>query len=130
MTDAIVETTAGPIRGELVDGVHVFKGVPYGGPTGGLGRWRPPTPPTPWTEVRETTSFGPSCPQPSARPDGWAPEAFESEDCLVLNVWSAGLDGDRPTGDGVVPRRRVRHRQRVVGRSTRARTWPAAAMPW
>ncbi len=93
MTEASVETTAGPIRGEVVDGVHVFKGVPYGAPTGGLGRWRPPEPPTPWTEVRETTSFGPSCPQPSARPAGWAAEAVESEDCLVLNVWTAGLDG-------------------------------------
>ena len=94
MTEARVETTAGPIRGELVDGVHVFKGVPYGAPTGGMGRWRPPTPPMPWTELRDATSFGPSCPQPSARPPGWAPEAVESEDCLVLNVWTAGLDGD------------------------------------
>jgi para-nitrobenzyl esterase len=93
MTGTTVETTAGPIRGEIVDGVHVFKGVPYGGPTGGLGRWRPPSPPDRWTTVRDATSFGPSCPQPAARPEGWAPEAFESEDCLVLNVWTAGLDG-------------------------------------
>src|SRR3954465_1182106 len=94
MTEARVETTAGPVRGEVVDGVHVFKGVPYGAPTGGLARWRPPQPPIPWTGVREAIAFGPSCPQPAARPDGWAPEAVESEDCLVLNVWSAGLDGD------------------------------------
>jgi para-nitrobenzyl esterase len=94
MSQTGVETTAGPIRGELIDGIHTFKGIPYGGPTGGRGRWRPPVPPTTWTEVREATSFGPSCPQPAGRPAGWAAEAFESEDCLVLNVWSAGLDGD------------------------------------
>ncbi|MGZ4703614.1 MAG: carboxylesterase/lipase family protein [Acidimicrobiales bacterium] len=94
MSETWVETTAGPIRGELTEGVHTFRGVPYGGPTGGLGRWRPPVPPAPWSEVRDATTFGPSCPQPAARPAGWAPEAVESEDCLVLNVWSAGLDGD------------------------------------
>jgi len=97
MTGSIVETTAGPIRGEVVDGVHTFKGIPYGGPTGGANRWLPPTAPVNWTEVRPTTAYGPSCPQPAGRPDGWAAEAEESEDCLVLNVWSAGLDRtDRP----------------------------------
>jgi para-nitrobenzyl esterase len=97
MTDSIVETTAGPIRGEVVDGVHVFKGIPYGGPTGGANRFRPPTPPTPWTAPLDALAYGPSCPQPAARPGGWAGEDFESEDCLVLNVWSGGLEGtDRP----------------------------------
>jgi para-nitrobenzyl esterase len=97
MTDSIVETTAGPIRGEVVDGVHAFKGIPYGASTGGANRWRPPAPPAPWTEVRDALAYGPSCPQPSGRPDGWAGEEHESEDCLVLNVWTAGLEGtDRP----------------------------------
>ena len=36
--DVIAETTMGRIRGVAVDGVHIFKGVPYGGPTeGGAG---------------------------------------------------------------------------------------------
>lgn len=97
MTDSIVDTTAGPICGQIDDGVHVFKGIPYGGPTGGPNRFRPPTPPIPWTEPLETKVYGPSCPQPAARPGGWAGEDVESEDCLVLNVWTGGLDGtDRP----------------------------------
>ncbi len=97
MTDSIVETTAGPIRGEVVDGVHIWKGVPYGASTGGPNRFRPPQPPTPWTTPRVTTAYGPSCPQPPSRPYGWSGEESESEDCLVLNVWSEGVEGsDRP----------------------------------
>jgi para-nitrobenzyl esterase len=97
MTDSIVETTAGPIQGEVTDGVHAFKGIPYGGPTGGANRFRPPTPPTPWTDPRPALEYGPSCPQPASRPGGWTGEGAESEDCLVLNVWSGGLEGtDRP----------------------------------
>jgi len=37
MSQTGVDTTAGPIRGELIDGIHTFKGIPYGGPTGGRG---------------------------------------------------------------------------------------------
>jgi para-nitrobenzyl esterase len=97
MTASIVQTTSGPIRGELDDGVHAFLGVPYGGPTGGAQRFRPPTLPEPWSSVRDATAFGPSCPQPASRPYGWTIEDAEGEGCLVLNVWSGGLDGtDRP----------------------------------
>src|SRR6516165_3695372 len=93
MTASIVQTTSGPIRGELDDGVHAFLGVPYGGPTGGAQRFRPPTLPEPWSSVRDATAFGPSCPQPASRPYGWTIEDAEGEGCLVLNVWSGGLHG-------------------------------------
>jgi para-nitrobenzyl esterase len=36
-----------------------------------------------WTQVRKSTQFGPSCPQPDQQGDG-----KYSEDCLYLNVWT------------------------------------------
>ena len=77
----IVRTRSGPVRGYLDDGISVFKGVPYGADTGPR-RFQPPVPPAPWTDVRETTGYGPASPQ-----RGRDAEA-QSEDCLYLNVWT------------------------------------------
>jgi para-nitrobenzyl esterase len=102
--DVVVDTTAGKIRGTTVKGIHVFKGIPYGGTTSGNGRFLPPTKPKPWSGVRDALKYGDSSPQP---PGGMAqllaligePQSeTESEDCLVLNVWTpaAGDSGKRP----------------------------------
>ncbi len=85
----VTRTRAGPIRGYLDDGISVFKGVPYGADTGPR-RFQPPVPPPPWTDVRETTAYGPASPQRGR-------EGAMSEDCLCLNVWTPALDrGHRP----------------------------------
>ena len=91
-------------------GVRVFKGVPYGASTAGAGRFRAPKPPVPWTGVKETIAYGPPTPQgqpstappPPARPAGSppplinnAPTGPQSEDCLVLNVWTPALDNKK-----------------------------------
>ncbi len=86
---AVVETTAGRIRGATRAGIHIFKGVRYGAPTGGRNRFLPPVAPAPWTGIHDTLEYGASAPQSRALPS-------KSEDCLFLNVWTPGLgDGGR-----------------------------------
>src|SRR5215510_15668091 len=61
---AIVETTAGRIRGLQLDRVHAFKGVPYGASTAGARRFLPPLAAAPWTGVRDAFAAGFRSPQP------------------------------------------------------------------
>jgi para-nitrobenzyl esterase len=93
--DPIAQTSNGPVRGLVEDGVNVFKGVPYGASTAGTNRFKPARNPTPWRDVRDAFQYGPAAPQP---PSALFQESATSEDCLVLNVWTPGLsDGvDRP----------------------------------
>jgi para-nitrobenzyl esterase len=91
----MVETSAGKVRGTTVDGINVFKGIPYGGNTAGKNRFMPPTKPMAWTGVREALAYGPSAPQVSANPRGPAGSPGESEDCLVLNVFTPALSGGK-----------------------------------
>src|SRR5689334_23703545 len=100
--DVVADTQYGKVRGVSSDGVHVFKGVPYGGSTAGSGRFRPPTAPAAWTGVRDALNFPPMCPQVTrALPAifaSWTLDKVMSEDCLALNVWTPALrdGGKRP----------------------------------
>jgi para-nitrobenzyl esterase len=115
MGELIVETTAGKIRGSTVDGIHVFKGIPYAAAPIGEWRFKPPRPIVPWSGVRDALAYGSTAPQlghveagrsgpadaeTSARMEHFSAfiaglagdEPPQGEDCLVLNVWTGGLD--------------------------------------
>jgi len=81
----IASTENGQVRG--VDGdVVVYRGIPFAAPPTGERRWRSPGPTAQWSGVRDATTFGAACPQPSL-PAPFGVEGPQSEDCLTLNVW-------------------------------------------
>lgn len=111
----VVQTTNGQVRGLSEDGVHAYLGVRYGAPPVGPLRFQPPRRPEPWTGVMDTVRYGHSAMQLASGgaavsyPGAVGPalgQVFGSredvlrqhEDCLVLNVWTRGLDDgrDRP----------------------------------
>lgn len=101
---AVAETTTGKVRGFVLNGIHAFRGIPYGADTSGENRFMPPQKPVPWTGVRPALWWGPSAPQDMknrfantfyAFTDHWNYDEI-SEDCLRLNVWTPALkDGKK-----------------------------------
>ncbi len=93
-----VDTADGRVRGELYKGVSIFRGIPYGAPTGGDNRFLPPRPVSPWTGIRDCFDYGETAPQmPGRLAEGGFPgrRPQMGEDCLRLNVWTPAPDGAR-----------------------------------
>jgi len=104
----VVETNSGKVSGRRVDAVTVFKGIPYGETTAGVGRFRQPRARVPWTGVLAAVEDPPEAPQraPGIHPPSGAPSVLESvepdwprlaesEDCLKLDVWTPASDNEK-----------------------------------
>jgi para-nitrobenzyl esterase len=95
-----VDTSYGVVQGISTGPVVAFKGVPYGAPTAGAGRFLPPQKPEAWTGVREALAAGPACPQLPGDPrSDYARTIYwdvnvggYGEDCLTLNIWTPSTD--------------------------------------
>ncbi len=59
----VIDTASGKLLGVTNAGVHAFKGVPYGAPTGGRNRFMPPQKLQPWTGVRSAVDWAGRAPQ-------------------------------------------------------------------
>ena len=93
VTEPVVRTAAGLVRGRAKGGVAVFRGIPFAQPPVGDLRFAAPRPARAWDGVREAATFGPPPPQsgflltpmpptaPDADPDDW----------LTVNVFSPDL---------------------------------------
>lgn len=109
----IARTTLGAVRGENREGVAIFRGIPYGGACEGARRFLPPVPAEAWSGIRNCTRNGYCAVQNGGSISGseglgsyfsgGRPELFgvaeekQSENCLVLNVLTPGVDdGRRP----------------------------------
>src|SRR5579884_4133010 len=104
----VAETQCGRVQGASIEGVHIFRGIPYGAPA----RFLPPSKPARWTGTRDATQAGPRCIQgpgnifrspligeyfAGGRPDRvQLSTRTDSENCLNLNVLTTGLSGRRP----------------------------------
>jgi para-nitrobenzyl esterase len=86
---ATVET--GKLRGIELDGVQVFRGIPYAAPPLADLRWRPPQTAGAWQGVRDAQNFGPMCAQPDSSML-WFELDNSSEDCLTLNIITPDTD--------------------------------------
>lgn len=94
--EPVVCTPNGKLRGLIVDGTYVFRGIKYCEAR----RFHLPEPAKFWEGVKEAIIYGPVCPeiqtvQPS---DNYTvPHVFypQDEDCQYLNIWTQSPDAGR-----------------------------------
>ncbi|XP_014611449.1 PREDICTED: neuroligin-4, Y-linked-like [Polistes canadensis] len=107
LSSRIVRTKYGELSGVIVtldrylEGVEVFRGVPYASPPIGSLRFMPPVSGALWHGVKVADKFGPVCPQKLPELTDKMPKGRleylrrllpylrnQSEDCLYLNIYT------------------------------------------
>jgi len=99
-----VQTVYGPIEGYQDGKVFTFKGIRYAKAE----RFMPPQRPDKFTELRQCKVYGPQAPQNESLRwnernsqtdygfgNQFVTEPMDEQACLVLNVWSPGLDSKK-----------------------------------
>jgi len=95
---ATVSIHQGKLEGDDQGGLFVFKGVPFAAPPAAARRWLPPEKPASWTGLRDARRFGAVAhqnPVMLTALSAMVVDGEQSEDCLLLNVWTPALDGKR-----------------------------------
>lgn len=95
-TNPVLTIEGGDVQGVNtdIDGVIVYRGIPYAAPPIGENRWKAPQPVRPWEGIKVCDKFGHPAFQGAHYEGGYTTEwgygdeAPYSEDCLYLNVWT------------------------------------------
>ena len=89
VTSAVVEVSSGKLRGDVKDGVRVWRGIPYARVDG---RFRPPVSAETWSGERDATQWGAVAIQSRdpriAMMSGVGEKMPMAEDCLTANVFA------------------------------------------
>ncbi len=98
--ELIVKTKYGKLKGNLINQVGIFKGVPYAGNSDGKNRFLSPRPLKKWKGIYEATGWGPKSYQ---LPMNLPPEALKQmkldegranemdENCQSINIWAPSV---------------------------------------
>ncbi|GAB3832634.1 carboxylesterase family protein [Kribbella italica] len=99
MSDPIVQTPAGAVRGIRDEYGERYRAIPYAEAPVGAARFAPPTPYQPWDGVRDATRPSPTAPQP-ARDFGrldmtpyFGPGWSRGDEYLTVDVRTPAADG-------------------------------------
>ncbi|MGW1658111.1 carboxylesterase/lipase family protein [Streptomyces atratus] len=89
MTEDIIRTSHGPVRGERTETGVRFLGIPYARPPIGPLRFAAPVPPEPWADVLDARVYGPTAQRrPFAEATTIPEPCVPGESTLNLNVFT------------------------------------------